>query len=86
MPMYSEQKSGGGIGSLFAFLAGVGVGLLVATKPGKDTREQLIDWFKQGKSKSQDYIRRGREKVEDVAGRMTSEGGKEPFYESGKYT
>ncbi len=86
MAMSTESKGGTGIGSLLVFLSGIGVGLLIATKPGKETREQIVDWLNEGKSKSKDLLRRGREQVENAKDRMTSEGGKEPFYESGKYT
>lgn len=86
MAMETESKGGSAIASLLLFVGGIGVGLLIANKPGKETREQLVDWLKQGKSKGRDLIRKGREQVENAKERMTSEGGKEPFYESGKYT
>ena len=52
-----------GAGMLFAFLAGaiigVGVGLLVAPKSGKETRRQISD-----------LAQRARERATDVAGRL----------------
>ena len=85
--MYSsESKSGSGIGTIVGFLAGVGVGLLFATKPGKETRQSIMDLINRGRKKGEDLVDQGRERVENATEKMVSEGGKEPFYESGKYT
>ena len=79
-----SEKSSSGVGTLVWFLTGVGVGLLFAAKPGRETRQQLADYF--NKSGAKDLLRKGQEGIETAKDRMSSEGGKEPFYESGKYT
>lgn len=85
---YSESKSGGsGVGTIVGFLVGVGVGLLFATRPGSETRQQIADLFKKGREKGEDLISQGREKISDtMQSGAQQQGGKEPFYESGKYT
>ena len=37
------------------------------------------------KSSREDLVREGCDQLEDAEEKMVSEGGKEPFYESGKY-
>jgi gas vesicle protein len=83
----SESKgSGAGIGAIVGFLCGVGVGLLFAKKPGKETRQQLAELMDKGRKTGEDLLQQGREKIASAKERMASEGDKEPFYESGKYT
>ncbi len=87
MRQYQNRGGGGaGIGAFVGFLAGVGVGLLYAWQTGAETREQLADLFRKGRERGEGLARQTREQVENAKDAMTSEGGKEPFYESGKYT
>ena len=59
---------------LLAFLAGaivgVGVGLLIAPRPGKETRERISDLARQGREKAAeaaaDLRRRAQSAVEDI--------------------
>jgi gas vesicle protein len=77
--MRQMESKRGGIGTFIGFLAGVGVGLLFATRPGSETRRQLGDLLRKGREKGEDLAREGREKVEDISGKMKSQTGKEPF-------
>jgi gas vesicle protein len=83
--MVQSESKGSGIGGVVGFLVGVGVGLLMANKPGSETRRDIVDLFNKGRRKSEELIGQGKERLEDVKSGMSSEGGKEPFYESGKY-
>ncbi|MBI4376840.1 MAG: YtxH domain-containing protein [Elusimicrobia bacterium] len=84
--MARESNGGSRIGNLLVFASGIVVGLLVATKPGRDLRAQIGELFQQGRERSERLLRRGKEQVEDAKERMSGEGGKEPFYETGKYS
>jgi len=78
-----QSKGGGGLGTVVGFIAGVGVGLLFA-KP--ETREWLTDLLRMGRERGGKLAEKAGEELEQAKETMTSEGGKEPFYESGKYT
>lgn len=80
------SKTGMGVGTVLGFLAGVGVGLLFATRTGEETREKLAGMFHGWRERGEELGREAEEKLETAKETMTSEGGKEPFYESGKYT
>lgn len=84
--MESESKTGSIVGTLIGFACGVGVGLLFARKPGQELREDVVDLINKGRRKSERLVEQGREKISSAKERITSETGKEPFYESGKYT
>ena len=81
-----QSESRSGIGSFVGFLIGVGVGVLFATKPGSETRRQLSDLINKSKQKGGELLKRGGEQIERSKEAMASEGGKEPYFESGKYT
>ena len=85
--MVEKQSNVGGsiVATLVGFACGVGVGLLFAKKPGSETRQDIADLINKGRRKGERLLQQGREKVSSVKERI-SEGGKEPFYESGKYT
>lgn len=61
--MHEMREANGSGMSLFAFLAGavigVGVGLLVAPRPGSETRRQLAD-----------FAQKTRDRVGEVASKM----------------
>ncbi len=82
--MIQSENKGTGIGAFVGFLAGVGVGLLFAPKPGNETRRQVGNLLIKGRRKGEELL--GRDQTETAKEKMVSEGGKEPFYESGKYT
>ncbi len=50
------------LGMAFAFLAGAlmgaGIALLLAPKPGTETREQVGEWLRQAQEKTKDMARR----------------------------
>ena len=83
---YRESRDGSGIGTFVGFLVGVGVGMLFAARPGSETRRQIADLIQRGRKKGEELIGAGSEQLEDAKESVVSEGGKEPFYESGKYT
>ncbi len=80
------RGGGAGFGGVFLFLSGVACGLLIATKTGKETRAQLSEFLNRGREKGQELLGKGKDELSRQKEAMTSEGGKEPFYESGKYT
>ena len=84
--MAQQHTKSGGIGTVVTFLAGVGVGLLFATRTGAETRERLAELIRKGRQRGEDLAGEAGEELEKAEETMTSEGGKEPFYESGKYT
>lgn len=84
--MKQSENGSGVMGTVVGFLCGVGVGLLFATKTGKETRQQISEMINKGRKSGEDLLKQGRETIEGAKETMTSEGGKEPFYESGKYT
>ncbi len=43
--------------------AGAALGLLLAPRPGTETREQLADWLKERREKSSDFFQRVKEKL-----------------------
>jgi len=53
------------MGMAFAFLAGAlvgaGLALLLAPKPGEETRAQVVDWMKQAQEKARKMAGRGQE-------------------------
>lgn len=82
-----ESNVGGSIvATLVGFACGVGVGLLFAKKPGSETRQDIADLINKGRRKGERLLQQGRERLSGAAEGIASEGGKEPFYESGKYT
>jgi gas vesicle protein len=74
------------VGTLLVFATGVACGLLFAKQTGEETREQLADLINKGKQKGQELMAKGSDELQRQKEKMSSEGGKEPFYESGKYT
>lgn len=82
----SESNAGSIIGALIGFACGVGIGLLFAPKPGTELRQDVADLVNKGRRKGRRLVEQGSETISSVKERVTSEGGKEPFYESGKYT
>ncbi len=85
--MASQRESGGSfVNTVLVFMTGVACGLLFAKQSGEETREQLSELLEKGRQKGQELLSKGSEKVQQQKEKMTSEGGKEPFYESGKYT
>lgn len=67
----SQASSDGGT-VLFAFLAGaiigVGVGLLVAPRPGSETRRQLTDLAQKAQDRAGDIATRLRQRTPEGAG------------------
>jgi len=64
------------LGMAFAFLAGAvvgaGVALLLAPRPGVETRAQVADWLKQAQERARQAA--GRRHVEASAGEPASAG------------
>ncbi|GIV01285.1 MAG: hypothetical protein KatS3mg015_0115 [Fimbriimonadales bacterium] len=79
----SNNGNGDQSSAMLYFLAGVGVGaligaaagLLMAPKPGAETRQDLSQKFDELKAKVQEYIREKRKKAEKIAEQVADEAG-----------
>ena len=82
----SESNAGGIIlAGVVGVICGAVAGLLLAPKSGSETREDIADLINKGRRKGEELVEQGREKFSEAKSRVL-QGGKEPFYESGKYT
>lgn len=52
---------------LIAFIAGLGLGLLLAPKTGADPREKLADWLGEAADNARDTVKRGIHRGESAA-------------------
>jgi gas vesicle protein len=72
--MYATTWKGAGIGILIGLGIGVGVGMLLAPKPGAETRDQIVENLKDGLdqavSKGQHVRRRVQKQVENTGERV----------------
>jgi gas vesicle protein len=81
--MSNNGNGESGSNAMLYFLAGVGVGaligaaagLLMAPKPGAETRADLSQKFDELKAKVQEYIREKRKKAEKIAEQAADEAG-----------
>lgn len=62
---------------------GAGLGLLLAPKPGNETREQIADWLKERREKSAGFINRLRERIPAKKDQLAAafKAGKEAYFE-----
>lgn len=83
----SDESNAGGVilGAVVGLICGAAVGLLFAPKAGSETREDIADLINKGRRKGEELVEQGRDKFNEAKSRVM-QGGKEPFYESGKYT
>jgi hypothetical protein len=73
MAYYQENTKGFGFGGILTFVSGVVVGLLFASKPGSETRQQIADLVNRGKGK--EALRRGQETMQRAREAITGESG-----------
>jgi gas vesicle protein len=72
--MSATKWQGTASGSLIGVGVGVAVGILLAPKSGKDTRDQIVttvrDGLEEAMAKGQNLTRRVQQTLEDVRGRV----------------
>jgi gas vesicle protein len=91
--MSREEGGGGLVGFLLGAAVGAGVGLLLAPRSGKETREKLADWLDERREKGSDILHKIKETVPEKAEQVSHvkdqivaavKAGKEAFAEAGR--
>lgn len=74
---------------LFGAVAGAVAGILLAPRPGSETREQLGDWLKERREQGSDLLNRIKDLKDKIPAKKSQlaaalKAGKEAYFEAGE--
>ncbi|MBI4677997.1 MAG: YtxH domain-containing protein [Elusimicrobia bacterium] len=73
---------------LFGAVAGAVAGLLLAPRPGSETREQLVEWLKERRDQGESLLTKIKELKERIPAKgqiaAALKAGKDAYYEAGQ--